>query len=106
MSVSRPQNSSYLEDALCWFDNPTERIEVVGCDEVIRDWKSPCHNEVSAVLSLLSYPVYLMLSGRGSLFVPDMDEHAFPPLTPVGWPLRLARNFMRWFLRTRLPAAK
>lgn len=100
-----PRGSSHLSDALQWFDDPSERIAVVGCDELLEDWTSPCHNEVSAVLSFLSYPVYLLLSGRGSLFMPEMDLAAFPPIEPPSVMLRGARGFMRWLLGTRLPPA-
>lgn len=100
-----PRGSSHLSDALQWFDDPSDRIVVVGCDEPVAGWVSPCHNEVSAVLSFLSYPVYLLLSGRGSLFMPEMDLAAFPAIGEPSVMLRGARGFMRWLLGTRLPPA-
>jgi hypothetical protein len=36
-------------------------------------------------------PVYVLGSGRGTLFVPEMDQEAFPPLRPEGVTLRLGR---------------
>jgi hypothetical protein len=36
--------------------------------------------------------VYQFGSGRGTLFVPEMDEQAFPPLAPPGGLLRLGRR--------------
>lgn len=100
------EDSDLLSDALQWFDDPRGRIRVVGCDEPIAGWKSPTHNEWSAILSLLSYPVYMLLSGRGTLFVPEMDECAFPPVEPPGFWLRTTRRVLRWMLRTRLPKSR
>ena len=53
------------------------------------------HNEFSAFLSLVSYPVYVLGSGRGALFVPEMDEEVFPPKDSPSVPLRAARSAVR-----------
>ncbi len=66
-------------------------------------WRGPYHSEFSALLSLLAFPVYVLGSGRGSLFVPEMDEQAFPPLAPAGLFLRLGRGAVRRLLGLRLP---
>jgi hypothetical protein len=52
-------------------------------------------------LSIISLPVYVWGSGRGTLFVPEMDERAFPPLQPEGRLLRFGRGAMRRLLGLR-----
>ena len=54
-------------------------------------------------LSILALPVYVWGSGRGTLFVPEMDEQAFPPLQPAGKLLRLERAAMQRLLGLRHP---
>jgi hypothetical protein len=87
-----------LRAARHWFGDLAGRVEVVGVDEPIRDWRGPHHNELSALLSFLAYPVYQFGSGRGALFVPGMDGRAFPPRGPEGVALRLGRRGLRTFM--------
>jgi hypothetical protein len=47
------------------------------------------------MLSAMAYPVYVLGSGRGSLFTPEMDTSAFPPLTAESALLRFGRGAMR-----------
>jgi hypothetical protein len=103
LGVKDPRSSSLLLAAQHWFGDPSAPIEVVGCDEPIADWRGPYHNDVSSLLSFLAFPVYVMGSGRGSLFVPDMDEKAFPPRQRIGSSLRLARHGVQTLLGLRLP---
>lgn len=91
LKVNEPGDSSILKAAIHWFGDPAERTEVVGCDEPIAGWRDPYHNDLSALLSFFAFPVYVYGSGRGTLFVPDMDEQAFPPLHRSGW-VRIARR--------------
>ena len=73
-------------------------IEVIGCDEPLKAWKDPYHNDLSAMLSFLAFPVYVFGSGRGSMFLPPMDETAFPPIrreSPTEW---IGRRTMRLLL--------
>ena len=65
-------------------------------------WKSPYDNEISTLLSLVAYPTYVLGSGRGKLFVPEMDESAFPPLERPSLPLRVARRAMQSMIGLRL----
>ena len=55
------------------------------------------------LLSFLAYPVYVFGSGRGSLFVPEMDEQAFPPLEPVPFHRRVLRAALRRLLGLHFP---
>ena len=103
MGVRAFRESSMLRAASHWFGDPSGRIEVVGVDEPLADWRGPYHNDLSALLSIVSLPVYVWGSGRGTLFVPEMDEQAFAPLHPEGTSLRIGRRSMQWLLGLRHP---
>jgi uncharacterized protein (DUF362 family) len=95
--------SPMLRTACDWFGNPSEHTEIIGTDKPVDGWRDPYHNEWSTLLSLLAYPVYEFGSGRGTLFVPEMDEGAFPPAGTVGLPLRIARSSLQMLLGLRHP---
>jgi uncharacterized protein (DUF362 family) len=103
MGVRDPRESSILRAAYHWFGDSSAQVQVVGVDEPLAAWRGPYHNDMSALLSILALPVYVWGSGRGTLFVPEMDEHAFPPLKPEGTLLRLGRNAMRRLVGLRHP---
>jgi uncharacterized protein (DUF362 family) len=98
-----PQQSSLLEAASHWFGGWSRNVEVVGCDNAIADWRGPYDNEYRAILSFLAMPMYVLGSGRGALFAPEMDPQAFPPVQPPGFLLRLGRSSVRALLGLRLP---
>ena len=52
---------------------------------------------------MMAYPIYVMGSGRGSLFVPEMDEEAFPMLQREGLLLKLTRRAVRRLLGLNIP---
>jgi hypothetical protein len=85
------RESSLLRAACHWFGDPSAHTQVAGTDARVAGWRSPRDNDWSALLSFFAYPVFLLASGRGALFVPVMDEVAFPPIHAVGAPLRAAR---------------
>ena len=99
--MNKPGDSSILRAAIHWFGDPAERTEVVGCDDPIAGWRDPYHNELCALLSFFAFPVYVYGSGRGTLFVPDMDEHAFPQLRHSWW-VRIGRRATLQLLGLRL----
>jgi uncharacterized protein (DUF362 family) len=101
LKVNEPGDSSILRAAIHWFGDPAARTEVIGCDEPIAGWRDPYHNEISALLSFFAFPVYVYGSGRGTLFVPEMDEQAFPPRRR-SWPVRIARRATIRLLGLRL----
>jgi uncharacterized protein (DUF362 family) len=103
MGISDPDRSRLLRAARHWFGEPLEPVTVVGCDEPIPGWKGPYASELSTLLSLLAYPVYQFGSGRGSLFVPEMDEQAFPPVARPGPLLRLGRRLVQTGFGLRHP---
>jgi hypothetical protein len=75
----------------------------VGTDQPLREWRGPYHTEFSTLLSFLAYPVYVFGSGRGSLFVPEMDEKAFPPLQRETFTRRILRRGLRRLLGLHFP---
>jgi uncharacterized protein (DUF362 family) len=80
MGVNDPQQTNILRAACHWFGDPSSRTTVAGTDERVLEWRGPYATELSTLLSVVAYPVYVFGSGRGSLFVPEMDAAAFPPL--------------------------
>jgi len=103
MGIADPDQSGMLEEARHWFGDPRPRTTVVGVDELIAGWRGPYSDEWSTLLSLIAYPVYQFGSGRGALFVPEMDEQAFPPREPPGLLLRAGRRAVQALFGLRLP---
>ena len=101
MGMNDPHESSILRAACHWFGDSAAEIEVVGRDEPIAGWRSPYHSELSTMLSFLAFPVYVLGSARGALFVPVMDTEAFPPLGRESLRLRIGRRSMQTLLGLR-----
>lgn len=101
MGMTDPRESSFLRSACQWFGDPENNTRIKGLDEPIPEWRSPYHNEVSTILSFLALPVYVLASGRGSLFVPEMDREAFPLLHPETISLRFGRPLIQTLLGLR-----
>jgi len=96
IGLGNPRGSLHLRTACHWFGDPSAAIRVIGPDEPVAGWKTPHRNALSTLLSLLAYPVYEYASGRGAIFVPEMDPEAFPPIVKESWWLRsLRRNLQR-----------
>jgi uncharacterized protein (DUF362 family) len=106
MGVREPEQTNILRAACHWFGDPRERIELIGTNENLRRWRGPYETEFSTMLSFVAYPVYVFGSGRGSLFVPEMDEKAFPPLQRVSFPQRVLRGALRRLLGLHFPRTK
>jgi len=106
MGVREPEQTNILRAACHWFGDPRERIHVIGTNENLPHWRGPYETEFSTMLSFVAYPVYVFGSGRGSLFVPEMDEKAFPPLQRVSFPQRVLRSALRRLLGLHFPRTK
>jgi hypothetical protein len=106
MGVRDPHRTNILRAACHWFADPSMRIEIIGTDESLRDWQGPYDTEFSTLLSAVAYPVYVFGSGRGSLFVPEMDESAFPPLERATFRRALLRKGLRRMLGLHFSNAK
>jgi hypothetical protein len=104
MGVRGPNRCIILRAACHWFGDPSGRIEVTGTDQPLGEWRGPYDTEFSALLSFLAYPVYVFGSGRGSLFVPEMDEEAFPPLQPETFTRGILRRGLRRLLGLHFPS--
>lgn len=103
LGVTTAQQSSILRTAVHWFGGSPGEIEVIGETSLIAGWQGPYSTELRSLLSMMAYPVYVMGSGRGELFVPEMDEAAFPLIAREGWFLRLRRRAVRRLLGLRMP---
>jgi len=101
LGMADPRASHLLRAACHWFGDPSSAIEVVGCDRPVPGWRGPYHTEGSTLLSFLAYPVYEHGSGRGALFVPEMDRTAFPPVGRESTLLRLGRRGIQALLGLR-----
>ncbi len=101
MGMKDPDESSYLRAARHWFGAAAARVRVVGPDTPIRGWRSPYETDLTTLLSFLAYPVYEFGSGRGALFVPEMDERAFPPIGPPRGGLRCLRRLVQTLVGLR-----
>lgn len=95
LGITDLRHSRMLHEACSWFGDPGPTTRVIGIDEPISGWRGPCHDDFSALLSFLAHPVYAVGSGRGRLFVPEMDEAAFPPIERASSALRLGRRLVR-----------
>lgn len=98
LGVAEPSDTSILRAAEHWFGAASEQAKVVGPDTPLPQWKGPHSNDFRAMLSVMAYPVYVMGSGRGALFVPRMDREAFPSIEKEGWRLRVMRAAIRRLL--------
>ena len=81
--------------AFDWFGDPRAATLVDGPDTPIAGFRLPTHSARTAWLSSLALPVFTHASGRGALFLPVFDEHAFPPVARESRALRLARSAIR-----------
>lgn len=98
VGITDPAQSALLRATSHWFGGWPRGVEVVGTDAPIAGWRGPQSNDLWAMLSLLALPVYTWGSGRGSLFLPAMDEAAFPPRARPGPLTRAARRLVRGLL--------
>lgn len=103
LGVNQPHDSSIIRAASHWFGGCLREVKVIGNDAPIQDWRGPYANEFRALLSIVAYPVYVMGSGRGALFVPEMDEDAFPMFAREGVFLGLGRRAVRRLLGLHIP---
>jgi uncharacterized protein (DUF362 family) len=98
LGLRDPRQALFIRTAGNWLGVKAMEPRVLGCDQPIPRWRGPRHSGTSAILSMLAFPLYVFASGRGAVFVPAMDEQAFPPVGRVGWCLRLARWVVRRIL--------
>lgn len=102
MGLADPRECKFLRAACQWFGDPENKIKVEGADEPLPNWRGPYQNELSTILSFLALPVYVLASGRGSLFVPEMDRTSFPLLRSESTLLKLGRRAIQMLIGLRL----
>jgi hypothetical protein len=103
MGLQDPRRSHILNTACHWFGDPSPYIEVLGEDTPLPRWRGPYSTEWTTLLSLIAFPIYEFASGRGALFVPEMDTKAFPLIQREGLFLRAGRKGIQMFLGLRHP---
>lgn len=101
MGLPEPRDSGLLRATLHWFGDFASPVTVAGVDQDIEGWRGPYDSELASLLSLMANPVYVLISGRGALFVPEMDSNAFPPIARESFGLRLGRRALQAFLGLR-----
>jgi hypothetical protein len=104
MGVPDPLLSPMIRMATYWFDAPEDAATVVGGGGPIPGFRHPYHSGISTALSTAAYPVYVYGSGAGRLFVPAMDEGAFPPLAKTGPVVAAVRGAAQLAFGLRPPA--
>lgn len=92
MGVADPDDVPMMRKARHWFGRDVRPRRVLGDAGPIRaDLRLPSGHWLRRVFARASYPIYVHASRSGELFVPRMDETAFPPLRPAGPGVRLVR---------------
>lgn len=103
LGMREPGDSPLLRAACHWFGGWPQAVHLVGDDTPIPGWRGPYSSEWYSLLSLLALPIYVGGSGRGSLFLPQMDPEAFPLLQRPSLWRRIGRALVRWIVGLRLP---
>ncbi|MEJ3746922.1 DUF362 domain-containing protein [Actinomycetes bacterium KLBMP 9797] len=92
MGVPAPDDVPLMRKARHWFGRDVRPERVAGDAGPIRaDLRLPSRHWLRRLFARASYPIYVHASRSGELFVPAMDETAFPPLRPAGPGTRLVR---------------
>jgi len=93
LGIADPRRAPIVRRAHHWFGLPLSDPVVDGVRPRLRDELRGVHRSaVLRGLGTVSYPVYMYLSNHGEVFVPAMDESAFPPSSRTG----TATKVVRW----------
>ena len=92
MGFPNPRTSVIYRETDQWFGRAGLPSEVGGEPGPLEGFRAPQRSIWFRFISATAAPMYFHFSGRGSLFVPRMDESAFPPLTPPRLGVRLVRR--------------
>ncbi len=106
MGVRVFPRSTSLSLALDWFDDPRADTAVDGPDVPIPDLTSPHRNDLTVLLSALSYPAYLLGDNAGSFWMPVMDRAAFPARGSPSIAARVIRPVLRTLFGFGRPPAE
>jgi len=102
MGLADASRAPIIRRAIHWFGLELGPVDVHGSPGRLGGgFRHPWSRPTWRAMTMLSYPVYVYLSGQGRLFVPDMDEIAFPSLTGEPWPVRATRRGAQLVFGTR-----
>lgn len=91
MGFPDPSASELVRQADQWFGAESRPVEVVGAPGPLENFRAPQRTLWYRFISASAAPIYLHLSGRGRLFVPEMDTDAFPTIGSPGLLVRAVR---------------
>lgn len=105
LGVADPRLAPIVAQAYHWFGLEHGPASVDGTRPPLGRQLRGAHASVLLRgLGTASYPIYMYLSNRGELFVPDMDTAAFPPLARSGTATRTVRWLSQRAFGLRAPA--
>ncbi|HEY7013930.1 MAG TPA: DUF362 domain-containing protein [Streptosporangiaceae bacterium] len=105
LGVADPRLAPIVAQAYHWFGLEHGPASVDGTRPPLGRQLRGAHASVLLRgLGTASYPIYMYLSNRGELFVPDMDTAAFPPLARSGAATRTVRWLSQRAFGLRAPA--
>jgi uncharacterized protein (DUF362 family) len=87
-----PHASAFLRQADQWCGAITRATVVSGTRAPINGFRTPHASAWYRLVSATAAPMYFHLSRRGSLFVPRLDEQAFPAIDGAGLITRTVRR--------------
>lgn len=92
MGFPDPAASEIMRHADQWFGASSGPSQVVGQPGPMENFRAPQDSLWYRFISASSNPIYFHLSGRGRLFVPEMDTDAFPSIDNPGLFVRTVRK--------------
>jgi hypothetical protein len=105
LGVADPRRAPIVAQAYHWFGLEPVKPTVDGSRPRLGTELRGAHSSAwLRGLGTISYPVYMYLSNRGELFVPEMDTAAFPPLRRCGPATRSVRWLSQRAFGLRAPA--
>jgi Domain of unknown function (DUF362) len=105
LGVADPRRAPIVAQAYHWFGLEPTPVTVDGPRPPLgRQLRGAHSSALLRGLGTISYPIYMYLSNRGELFVPDMDTAAFPPLRRCGTATRSVRWLSQRAFGLRAPA--
>ncbi len=92
MGFDDPRASVFFREADQWFGVSSRPSAVLGEPGPFESFRAPQRSAWFRFISATAAPMYTHFSGHGSLFVPRMDERAFPPIERPSPVVRLVRR--------------
>lgn len=106
MGFDDSRRSEIHRQADQWFGSMATAVDVEGSPGPFEGFRTPQDTWWFRLVSALAAPVYLNLSLRGALFVPEMDTAAFPPIDSPSWFVRSVRRASQRVFGLRPPNAR